>query len=47
MGLITHNLIMGLAMPDPHIKPSSLPLIKDPHEEPSTTMLLNSSNPHD
>ena len=26
--------------PDPHLCPSSLPLIKDPHEEPSTTMLV-------
>lgn len=26
--------------PDPHFRPSSLPLIKDPHKEPSTTMLV-------
>ena len=26
--------------PDPHFRPSSLPLIKDPHKELSTTMLV-------
>lgn len=36
----------GIA-PDPHLCPSSLPLMKNPHEEPSTTIKLFVSAPHE
>lgn len=41
-------LIKGSGIsPDPHLRPSRLPLMNDPHEEPSTTILFFKSNPHE